>query len=141
MTAPIIVQQAVSASTERCWLAITDPDEMREWYFAEIREFDPKPGFVAEFTVTADGRDFVHLWEVTEVVTGRQLSHGWHYRGVVGDGSVTWEIAPDPDGALVTLTCRGIETFPADDPMFTREACEDGWRYFVNERLKAYLDG
>lgn len=138
---PIIVEQVFAAPAEELWRAITDPERMVQWYFDQIDEFQPEEGFSTSFTVTAEGRDFEHLWTVTESVPGRRLRHTWRYAGIAGDGLVTWEVFREGSGSRLRLTCEGIETFPQDDPLFSREACEGGWQYFVCQQLKMFLDG
>ena len=66
--APIVVDQWFAASIEAVWSAITDIDEMRQWYFDNIPGFKPEVGFETQFTVFNEGRVFPHLWTVTEVV-------------------------------------------------------------------------
>lgn len=141
MTAPIVVEQDFATDRDRLWRAITAQSEMVRWYFEEIPEFRPDEGFSVDFVVTAEGRDFVHCWTVLDVVTRERIEHTWRYEGIEGDGRVLWLLSDSGAGAHLRLECHGIDTFPNDDPMFTREACEAGWRYFINERLKEYLDG
>ena len=141
MHEPIVVEQDFEASPERLWRAITDQGEMVQWYFAEITGFEPVPGRKVEFTVPVENRSFVHQWEITAVAPARTISYSWKYRGIDGEGDVTWEVFKRDKGSALRLTYTGIETFPQGDPLFTREAGEQGWRYFVNDRLKAYLDG
>jgi hypothetical protein len=38
------------------------------------------------------------------------------------------------------LTVEVLEDFPDDIPEFRRESCIGGWNYFINHRLKEYLD-
>ena len=141
MSAPIVVEQKYDASPARLWQAITDQDEMVQWYFAEIADFRPVVGHQVEFVVPVGDRRFVHQWEITAVEPEERISYSWQYEGIAGIGAVTWEISARAGGSALRLTNEGLETFPQDDPLFTREAAEQGWRYFVNDRLKAYLDG
>ncbi len=50
------------------------------------------------------------------------------------------ELSESPDGTKLTLTHRGQVSYGRDNPAFAREACEAGWRYFLQESLKAFLD-
>lgn len=50
-----------------------------------------------------------------------------------------WELSETPSGTKLTLTHEGHETFPQDDPIFSREGCQGGWDYFLRESLKAFL--
>ena len=141
MAQAIVIEEEFTASAEALWRAITDRDQMVQWYFAEISAFAAEVGFKAEFSVDVEARRIIHQWEVTDVVPRRKLSHTWRFESIPGDGMVTWEVFERGPGSTLRLTNTGLETFPADDPLFTREACEGGWHYFIGERLKAFLDG
>lgn len=140
MAKPIVVEQAFDVPVEKLWGAITDRDQMVRWYFEQIDNFEPVVGHKTEFTVSFEDRDYVHLWEVTEAAPNSRISYSWKHKGIVGDAAVTWELSEQATGSALRLTCKGIETFPQDDPAFTRDNCENGWRYFINERLKSFLD-
>ena len=42
---PIIVEHSFDASAETVWRAITDVDQMRQWYFENIPDFRAEVGF------------------------------------------------------------------------------------------------
>jgi uncharacterized protein YndB with AHSA1/START domain len=139
---PIVVEQIYEAPSNRVWDAISKNDEMRQWFFETIGDFEPKVGFETEFNVRNGERNFRHLWRVVEVVPGERLTLEWRYAGYPGDSYVTFELSKESDHKTrMKLTHRGQETFPAEEPAFTRESCERGWKYFVGERLKAYVKG
>ena len=138
---PIVVDCTYNASIERVWEAIVDEKQMPKWFFPTIERFRPEPGFEAQFTVTTpDGQEFVHLWQVTEVVPSQKIAYRWRYEGIEGDSSVVWELVETTRGTRLTLTHTGHETFP-QGKHFSREAGEMGWTYFLRESLKEYLDG
>lgn len=66
--APIIVEQIYASPVVAVWKAITDIDQMRQWYFDNIPAFKPEVGFETQFNVQSQDRDFLHLWRVTEVI-------------------------------------------------------------------------
>jgi len=136
---PIVIDEAYDAPMFAVWNAITNKDQMRQWFFEEMADFRPEVGFTTEFSVSFDGQNYLHQWRVTDVVPGRRIRYDWRYGGVPGGGSVTWELSPVPGGTKLHFTCEGIETFPQDNPAFTRESCQGGWEYFLYERLKAHL--
>lgn len=141
MAEPIIVEEDFDAPAEVLWRAITDRDQMVQWYFAEIDAFEAVVGFSTEFAIKVDGADIVHQWEIIDVVPPQRISHSWRFEDIPGDGTVTWEIFERGSGSTLRLTNTGLETFPQDNPLFTRESCEGGWRYFIGERLKGFLGG
>jgi hypothetical protein len=86
-----------------------------------------------------EGTDYVHLWTITELALEERIVYRWRYEGYQGDSRVAWHLAEHPEGTKLTLTHQGWETFPRDNPVFTRESGEAGWRYFIQERLPAFL--
>jgi len=137
---PIVVEQTFDSPVAAVWRAITDDDRMRRWFFEPIEEFEPREGFETRFTVTADDREFEHLWKVIDVIPGKRIAYEWQYAGIPGSSIVTWELSEAPEGTRLKLTHSGVETFPRDDPVFSREQGLAGWRYFIQESLRRYLE-
>ena len=54
-------------------------------------------------------------------------------------GAVNDAELPVNDEMLARLTAI-IEDFPEDIPEFSRESCNKGWEYFIQNRLKVFLD-
>ncbi len=138
---PIIVEQVFHASVGLVWKAITDPSEMRQWYFAQMESFKAEVGFQTQFDVAFEGKHFVHQWRVTEVHPRRKIAYTWKYAGYAGDSNTAWELIPEGSLTKLRLTVEGLETFPQDIPEFTRESCIQGWNYFLGERLRKHLEG
>jgi uncharacterized protein YndB with AHSA1/START domain len=138
-TAPIVIEQFYPAPLAVVWKAITDENQMRRWFFDSMNDFKAEVGFETRFDVQVEGRVFPHEWRVTDVQPQSRIVYDWRYGGYSGNSSVTWELWPTREGTKLLMTHRGHETFPQDDPMFNREACVAGWRYFLQESLKAFL--
>jgi uncharacterized protein YndB with AHSA1/START domain len=136
---PIVVAQTFDAPVSRVWTAITDAGQMREWFFAEMMEFEPIVGFEVAFNVSHEGKNYMHAWKLAEVVFEKKIVYDWRYEGIRGRGSVTWELDKIADGTQLTLTNSIQEEFPQNDPAFRRESGEAGWNYLIKERLKDYL--
>lgn len=51
---PFVIERIYDAPLEKVWKALTDKNQMKEWYF-NIASFEPKVGF--EFTFEAGGED------------------------------------------------------------------------------------
>jgi uncharacterized protein YndB with AHSA1/START domain len=139
-TEPIVVEQTFDAPIEKVWEAVTDADQMRQWFFEPIETFEPRIGFQTRFTVEADGREYLHLWKITEVKPPHKIVYNWRYGGHPGDSFVTWELSDEGEGTKLTVTHDGTHTFPRDDPAFTRESGQNGWEYFIQQRLKAFVE-
>lgn len=136
---PIVVTTSFNQPAERVWRAITQREEMVQWYFEQIEAFEPRVGFETRFTVRSGGRNFVHHWRVTEVAPGRKISYDWLYPDFPGMGLVSFQLEEKEGTTQLSLFCWGIESFPQHIPEFSREACKGGWNYFITQRLAAYL--
>jgi uncharacterized protein YndB with AHSA1/START domain len=137
---PIVIESAYNVPVERVWKAITDKDQMKQWYF-NLAEFRPVAGF--EFRFAAPGKEenkeFVHICVVTEVITGKKLQYSWRYEGFEGNSSVTFELFAEGDKTRLKLTHEGLESFPATSD-FARENFKEGWTYIVHTLLKNFLE-
>ena len=139
-TQPVVVEQTFDAGIAVVWKAITDKDQMRQWFFEAMTDFEPESGFEAQFNVRCEDRDYPHLWNITDVVPEKRIVYGWRYGGYSGNSTVIWELSETPNGTKLVLTHAGHETFPQDDSVFSRESCQAGWDHFIRESLKAFLD-
>jgi uncharacterized protein YndB with AHSA1/START domain len=137
-TAPFVIERTYNAKPDRVWQAITDKDKMKEWYF-DLKEFKPEVGFEFEFSGGPPEKSYLHLCTVTEVITGKKLTHSWRYDGYAGNSFVTWELFDECDKTRVKLTHTGLDTFPAE-PDFVRENFAMGWTDIVGRSLKEYLE-
>jgi uncharacterized protein YndB with AHSA1/START domain len=137
---PIKVEQSSSAPPDAVWRAVTDPDLMRQWYFNQIDDFRPEVGFETQFDVEVGDRIFPHQWKVIDVLPGKSVTYTWRYEGFPGLGSTEWKLSKTDEGTKLVLICTGIESFPQDIPEFTRESCEAGWEYFIQQRLPQFFN-
>ena len=138
--APVVVEQIFPVSIDIVWHAITDPDQMRQWFFEKISAFKAEVGFKTKFNVKSEGRDFMHLWTIIEVILLKKISYNWRYEGYTGNSFVHFELFDQGVSTKLRVTAEGIETFPQDIPEFKRESCKAGWEYFIKERLKEFIE-
>ena len=103
---PIVMERILDAPVERVWTALTDVNEMREWYF-DLKEFRPEIGFEFEFVVEHEGNNYHHLCKVSEVIPQKRIAYTWRYKGEPGDSLVTFELFPDGDKTRLKLTHSG----------------------------------
>lgn len=136
---PVVVEQTFDAPAETVWKAITELDQMKKWYFEPIPAFKAKVGFETKFNIECNGRNFKHLWKVTEVEPQESISYNWSYEGYEGDSNVKFELATDGKGCRLKLTHTTTKDWPSDIPEFTREACTGGWNYFIKGTLPEYI--
>jgi len=136
-SAPLIIERTYNAPIERVWSALTNPDEVRQWYFTD---FKAEVGYQFTFTGGKNGKNYVHLFKITEVVPGKKLSYTWRYEGVKGDSAVTFELFPEGDRTRLKLTHTGLETFPASNPDLARDRFSGGWTQIIGASLRAFLE-
>jgi uncharacterized protein YndB with AHSA1/START domain len=134
----IIVERTFDAPVGRVWTALTDVNEMRQWYF-DLKEFKAETGFEFEFVVEHEGNTYHHLCKVTEVIPEKKIAYTWRYKGEPGDSLVTFELFSEGNKTRLKLTHTGIETFPKT-PAYARQNFEAGWTAIVGSELKQFLE-
>jgi uncharacterized protein YndB with AHSA1/START domain len=125
---------------EAVWSAITEIDQMRQWYFENIPSFKPEVGFETQFNVESQERNFLHLWKVTEAVPLKKIKYTWKFEGYPGDSFVVFELFEHNNGTKLRLSTEVLEDFPADIPEFKRESGVAGWTFFIKKSLKEFLE-
>lgn len=135
---PVVVECTFNAPVARVWQALTDVDQMREWYF-DLKEFKPEVGFEFEFVVEHEGDNYHHLCKVTEVIPQKKTAYTWCYKSEPGDSLVTFELFAEGDKTRVKVTHTGIETFP-QTPAYARKNFEAGWTAIIGTELKQFVE-
>ena len=136
----VILERTYNASPEAVWQAITNADQMKQWYMP-LSEFRPEVGFETSFDVNAKGRDYLHIWKVTEVVPNRKISYEWRYGGFPGNSLVTFELTPQGRGTRITLTHTGLESFEGyRNPGLKPDNFEKGWTGLLGTQLPKFLE-
>ena len=136
----VIVEKVLHASVEQVWKAISDKDEMKQWYF-DLEDFKAEKGFTFRFKGgPEEGPEYVHICEVTEVIHNKKLTYSWRYEGFPGISHVTWELEAKGDNTLLTLTHTGLDTIAPAGPDFALSNFKEGWNDFVNKALPIYVE-
>ncbi|PYL62196.1 MAG: SRPBCC domain-containing protein [Verrucomicrobia bacterium] len=117
---PVVVERTLNAPVARVWKALTDADQMREWYF-DLKEFKPQ------------------VCRITEVIPEKKIAYNWRYKGEPGDSLVTFELFADGEKTRVKVTHTGIETFPKT-PAYARKNFEAGWTSIIGTELKQFVE-
>lgn len=134
------VSEILKAGLDEVWEAITNPVEMRKWYFENMPDFKAEPGFETSFVMDSGDRLFTATWRVTDVLPVKQISYIWSYAEYDGEGPVKFTLTPQGGNTLLTVTNEGLESFPKDIPEFKEESCRAGWEYFLKSRLPEYFE-
>jgi len=138
LTDAVVVERTLNAPVAKVWKALTDVDQMRQWYF-DLKEFRPEVGFEFEFVVEHEGNRYHHLCKITEVVAQKKIAYTWRYKGEPGDSLVTFELFPEDGKTRLKVTHTGIETFPKT-PAYARKKFEAGWTAIIGAELKKFVE-
>jgi uncharacterized protein YndB with AHSA1/START domain len=140
LTEPIVIERTYNAQVAKIWKALTDNEEMKQWYF-NFKEFKLEIGFEFRFMGGKDeNNQFLHICAITEITLERKLSYSWRYDGYEGISYVTFDLFPDGAKTLVRLTHAGLDSFPKNNPNFIKENFVQGWTYILGTSLKEYLE-
>ena len=138
-TEPIVFERTYNAPVNKVWQAITDRDQMKQWYF-DLAEFRPEVGFEFEFTGGPEDRTYLHKCQITEVVTNKRLTYSWRYEGYEGKSFVTFELFDEGDKTRLNLTHEGLNTFPSENKDFAKENFVGGWTTIIGTSLKEFVE-
>lgn len=136
---PFVIERIYNAPLDRVWKAITNKEQMKEWYF-DLAEFKAEEGFKFQFTGQGkEGESYLHLCTIIEVIPMKKLSHSWRYEGYEGDSLVTFELFDEGGKTRFRLTHEGLDTFPAL-PAFAKENFAAGWTAIIGNNLKEFVE-
>ena len=130
----IVEELTIEAAPQRVWGAITQQDEIVQWWAYEAR-VKPEVGSLAEFRFSQG--TFVIQFEVAELDEGskvhwisRQGPATGHWKGT----SVTWQLTPVQNGTQVVFN---HDRFAQVDERY--ELTRAWWEHFLAS-LKSYLE-
>ncbi len=135
---PIVIERTFNAPIKKIWPAITDKDQMKQWYF-DLPDFKPEVGFEFKFYAGPEGKQYLHQCKVTDVINGKKIAYSWRYDGLAGNSVVTFELFEEGNKTRLKLTHEGTETFVTDNQDFARESFTGGWTHF-SDALKTYVE-
>lgn len=135
---PVVVERTLNAPVAKVWEALTDVDQMRQWYF-DLKEFKSEVGFEFEFVVEHERNRYHHLCKVTEAIPQKKIAYTWRYKGEPGDSLVTIELSPEGEKTRLKLTHTGIDTFPKT-PAYEQKNFEAGWTAIIGTELKQFVE-
>lgn len=132
----VIIKEAAA----KIWQALTDKDQMKEWYF-DIPDFELKVGATFNFFEPGGANRYHHRCIIKEVIPEKKFSHTWTHPGrSKGESIVTWLLNEENGITEVTLQHEGIESFADAGPEFAPENYQMGWEGFM-AILKNYMYG
>jgi len=137
---PVVVEQSFHVSIGQLWKAISELEQMKIWFFENLEAFSAEVGFETQFKVNSGEREFMHIWKLTEVIPLEKIVYSWKYEGYEGESYVSFETFITEGGSSLRVSHIVTNGFPQSIPEFTRESCQGGWEYFINNRLKNFID-
>ena len=135
----VVVERVFNAPIEKVWLALTDKNQMKQWYF-DLDAFRPEVGFEFKFDGGKDDKVYHHQCKIIEVIPNKKLKYSWSYVGYEGMSFVTFELFDEGKTTRLKLTHEGLETFPQNNPDFAKESFTEGWTYITGISLKEFLE-
>ncbi len=133
-------ERIFKASRKNVWRALTEKELMKQWYF-DLPEFKAEVGFTFEVTGgEPGGTQYLHHFEIVEVLPERKLTHTWCFVGYDGISYLSYELFDEGEYTKLILTHSGLETFPADNPDFEYHKFEIGWNGVLDVSLKNFLE-
>ncbi|WP_423148330.1 SRPBCC family protein [Rubrolithibacter danxiaensis] len=138
---PIVIERTFNAPVEKVWNALTDSQQMKQWYF-DIADFKPEVGFEFRFYGGTEEKQYLHICKILAVVPKEKLAHTWRYDTYEGNSEVIFELfeGDSPDETKLKLTHEGLDTFPRDNPDFAKESFMEGWNYIIGSSLKSFVE-
>lgn len=136
----VIVEKVYNTTIEKVWTALTDKEEMKQWYFS-LDDFRPEVGFEFRFPGQGHkGEQYMHICKITEVIRYKRLQYSWRYENYQGYSIVTFELSDEGNQTRLKLTHDGLETFPKNNSDFARESFNTGWTELITVLLTQYLE-
>ena len=134
----LVVEKHLEFPIETVWNAITQVDQMKEWFFEQIENYEPFVGFETRFDVKSESRVFPHYWKITYVNPPNEITTNWKYEGYEGNSIITFKLESENNKTNMKVITNVVEDFQDGIPEFSRESCLGGWNYFL-DRLNSYL--
>ena len=136
----VVIERTYEAPMERVWEALTNKDQMKQWYF-EVDDFKAEVGFEFRFSAEGRGKVYLHKCKVVEANPITKVAYTWSYDGYVGQSLVTFELfSEDKNKTRLKLTHSGLDTFPTEDSDFSEESFNEGWKSILGESLRKFVE-
>jgi uncharacterized protein YndB with AHSA1/START domain len=139
-TNTLIIERTYNAPIEKVWKAITDKNQMKQWYF-DLDEFRAEKGFRFSFYGEREGIKFLHKCEVLEAEPVTRLSYSWRYEGYPGNSIVTFDLNRESNNKTrLVLTHSGLDSLVDGHTDFTRDNFAEGWNHIAGESLRNFVE-
>ncbi len=130
----------VNAPLDKVWNAITNKEQMKNWYF-DVPDFESKIGNNFSFYGGDENEEYHHFCEIVDLIPNEKLKHSWTYPEISKEKTlVKWELKPENEGTIVTLTHKGLEAFEHLGENFKIHSFRKGWEDIVGKSLKEFVE-
>ncbi len=137
---PIVMDLLLKAKHNTVWKALTHLPSMRQWYFSQLKSFKAEMGFTTIFLVDSDQGSFTHQWVITELIPEERIAYTWEFAEYTGKSITVFELIKEGDKTRLKFKAEVLESFPSNIPAFKRESALQAWKYFLEERLKPFVE-
>lgn len=136
---PVVVEKLLHHPVSRVWKALTDRQQMKEWYF-DVPDFEPVVGNVFQFSGGTEEEQWLHECVVTEVIPMKRIAYTWRYPVYTGNSLVTFDLEDVGGNTRLRVTHSGLGNFPAEVKALHRDNFHAGWTGFIQNIIGDYLD-
>lgn len=139
MNENVIVTQKLNVPKEKIWNALTDKEQMKEWYF-DIPDFELEIHKIFHFYEPGNEKKYHHQCEILEIIPNKKLKHTWFYPEFSNQKSiVNWDLEDLEDDTLVTITHENLDNFKDLGKDFQKESFQQGWTEILGKSLKDFI--
>jgi uncharacterized protein YndB with AHSA1/START domain len=136
----VVIERTYEAPIEKVWEALTNKDQMKHWYF-EVTDFKAEVGFEFQFSAASEGKTYLHKCKVVEANPITKIAYTWSYDGYVGQSLVTFELFSEAKNKTrLKLTHSDLDTFSTDNPEFSQESFNEGWKSILGQSLRNFVE-
>ena len=124
----------IDAAPQVVFRALTDEEELTQWFPNQGAVLDARPGGALEFRfLRPDGEKHAFKGKILEIIPDKKLSYSWNAVGPNSDnGVITWTLEPADGGKTrVTLVHTGLKESKKD--VEAGWSYEAGWTYFISQ--------
>lgn len=141
--AGLIIEASITVKAQPAyiWQALTDSDDLENWWGEGVKLEPIKNGNFKEFWQDDEGNEHVASGKVRSLVVNKEIVFTWKEKFWPKESITECKISIEDNGKFRTIHIqhKGWETLPAADQKKTMKDFRTGWSYHLKE-LQAYLD-
>lgn len=125
------VSTVIDASSDVVWDALTNPEQVKKYFFGTDMKADWKVGGTIEFTGEWEGKQYHDKGEIVELIPGKKLTYTY-LSSMSGKedvpenyANVTYELAEEKDGTRLTIIQDNVGSEEA------KNHSEQNWQYIL----------